>query len=472
MHRFLLTTRPLRCAVALLLLAGCAATPVPDLAPTDVPTGWQGPLDPAATVWPERSWWNSFGDAELSALIDEVRANNLDLANNRRNLRAAQLTLREAGFNLLPTPVLSISTGANYSVTRNNGVTIDSGPNTPTRGTFSLSYNDILSKPLNYERSTADYEARVAQLIDLSLNTLGTASSTYFQLLLTRDKIEAAQQNVTNAEAIGAIAQSRVNAGVAVPIEALQQQIAIQRERANLSSLRQSELSARSSLALLLGRGVQDFDVTGRTLTTLAVPTIQPGLPAELLRRRPSLVQAEANLRSATANVDLARLKFLPQISLTGSAGASSTRLVDFVSSPTLLADISASLAQTLLDNGQRLRNVEQTRIQLENSLSSYRKAVLAAFNEIEVLLRNIQLLEQLGRVAAENLTAAEESFRIAQARYREGVIDYQSVLTSQNTLFSTRNAMLDNKLQRLNAMISFYQALGGGWQTGAEPDL
>lgn len=464
-------TRSLLGAAALLLSA-CAATPVPDLAPTDVPDGWRGPVTTEATVWPERNWWDRFGDTELSTLIEQVRANNLDLANNRRNLRAAQLTLREAGFNLLPTPVLSISTGATYSVMRNNGVTIESGPDTPTRANFSLSYNDILSKPLTYERATADYDARIAQLMDLSLNTLGTASSTYFQLLLTRDKIEAAQQNVANAEAIGAIAQARVNAGVAVPIEALQQQIAIQRERANLSSLRQSELSARASLALLLGRGVQDFDVSGQTLTTMTVPTVQPGLPAELLLRRPSLVQAEANLRGATASVDVSRLKLLPQISLTGSAGASSTKLLDFVSTPTLLADVSASLAQTLLDNGQRLRNIEQARIQLENSLSSYRKAVLAAFNEIEVLLRNIQLLEQLGHVAAENLNAAEESFRIAQARYREGVIDYQSVLNSQNTLFSTRNSYLDNKLQRLNAMISLYQALGGGWQAGTEPGI
>ncbi|MCC6202516.1 MAG: TolC family protein [Gammaproteobacteria bacterium] len=464
-------TRSLLGAAALLLSA-CAATPVPDLAPTDVPDGWQGPVTTEATVWPERNWWDRFGDTELSTLIEQVRANNLDLANNRRNLRAAQLTLREAGFNLLPTPVLSISTGATYGVTRNNGVTIESGPNTPTRANFSLSYNDILSKPLTYERATADYDARIAQLMDLSLNTLGTASSTYFQLLLTRDKIAAAQQNVANAEAIGAIAQARVNAGVAVPIEALQQQIAIQRERANLSSLRQSELSARASLALLLGRGVQDFDVSGQTLTTMTVPTVQPGLPAELLLRRPSLVQAEANLRGATASVDVSRLKLLPQISLTGSAGASSTKLLDFVSTPTLLADVSASLAQTLLDNGQRLRNIEQARIQLENSLSSYRKAVLAAFNEIEVLLRNIQLLEQLGHVAAENLNAAEESFRIAQARYREGVIDYQSVLNAQNTLFSTRNSYLDNKLQRLNAMISLYQALGGGWQAGTEPGI
>src|SRR5690606_28518876 len=111
--------------------------------------------------------------------------------------------------------------------------------------------------------------------------------------------------------------------------------------------------------------------------------------------------------------------------------------------------------------------NIDQARLSLENALATYRKAVLGAFNDIEVLLSNIQLLQQLGEVAMANLEAAEESFRIAQVRYGEGVTDYQTVLQSQNTLFSTRNAWLDNKLLQLNAMVGLYQALGGGWQAG-----
>jgi outer membrane protein TolC len=138
------------------------------------------------------------------------------------------------------------------------------------------------------------------------------------------------------------------------------------------------------------------------------------------------------------------------------------------VSSPALTTfDISASLVQTLLDNGQRRRNIEQAKIFLESSLASYRRAVLGAFNEVEVALSNIQLLEAQAEVAASSLEAAEEAFRIAQVRYEEGVADFQTVLQAQNTLFSTRNAFLDNKLQRLNAVLSFYQALGGGWEPG-----
>ena len=129
------------------------------------------------------------------------------------------------------------------------------------------------------------------------------------------------------------------------------------------------------------------------------------------------------------------------------------------------MLNISASLVQTLLDNGQRYRNLAQQRLLLENALSNYRRAVIAAFNDVEVQLGNIQSLQEQFAVAQRNLEAAEEAFRLAEVRYREGVADYQTVLNSQNALFATRNAFLNAKLGQLNAVVDFYQALGGGWE-------
>ncbi len=453
---------PLACMVS---LASCTLTELPQLAEADVPEDWQGPVVEEATIWPETDWWNSFNDEELSTIIAQVQENNLDLENNRRNLESAQIALREAGFNLLPTPLVSLGTGASYNETRVDGVNTSSSPNEPFRLGANFTYNDILSKPATYNRAVADYDFRVAQVADVALNTLGTAASTYFQLLLTRDKVEASLQNVENAEAIYRIAQARVNAGVAVPIEALQQQIALERERNNLRSFIQNDLATRSSLALLLGRTLQNFDVAGQSLQSIEVPLVKPGLPSELLVRRPDLVQAEANLRSARASVDIVKTDLFPQISLTGGINASSTSLSELVSDPDTILTINANLIQTLLDNGQRFRNIDQARITMENSLNNYRRAVIGAFNEVEVLLSNIELLEAQGVVAFQNLEAAEEAFRIAEVRYQEGVADFQTVLIAQNTLFSTRNSYLDNKLLRLNTITGLFQALGGGWQ-------
>jgi len=447
------------------LLTGCTMTDLPPLPEDDVPDSFIGPVETSAAIWPARDWWNSFNDEELSAIITQVQENNLDLENNQRNLESAQIALREAGFNLLPTPIVSLRTGATYTESRIDGVQDSSNPNQPFELNAGFTWNDILSRPANFERARADYDSRVAQVADVALNTLGTTASTYFQLLLTRDKIEAATQNVENAEAIYRIAQARVDAGVAVPIEALQQQIAMERERNNLRGFIQNDLSTRATLALLTGRSVQGFNIDGQSLQSITVPAVQPGVPSDLLFRRPDLVQAEAGLRSTRASVDIVRTDLFPQISLTGGINASSTSLSELVSDPDSILNINANLVQTLLDNGQRFRNIDQARITMENSLNDYRRAVIGAFNEIEVLLSNIQLLEAQGVVALQNLEAAEEAFRIAQVRYEEGVADFQTVLTAQNTLFSTRNSYLDNKLLRLNAQVGLFQALGGGWE-------
>lgn len=455
--------------LVLLPLAACKQSQVPAIEESDLPATFSvltsPPEAPAETAWPATDWWTSFGDLELTSLIARVEAGNLDLANNRRNLEAAQITLREAGFNLLPRASVTLGTGADFRQTRVNGVDESNNEGSPFSLAASVSYTDILSRPAIYTQAVADYDSRAAQAADVALTTLGTSASTYFQLLLIRDRLVAATQNVTNAQAISAIADARVETGVAVPIEALQQRIALQREQANLRSLQQNELAARASLALLTGQNVQGFDMAGQTLQNIVVPRVQPGLPSELLLRRPDLVQAEAQLRSAVAGLDIARTDYFPSLSLTGSASASSSSLTALVSSPDQFINASASIVQTLLDTGQRSRALESRELAMENALASYRRTVLAAFNEVEVLLSAVQLQEEQVAVALQNLGAAEEAFRIAQVRYEEGVTDFLTVLTTQNTLFSSRNAALDSKLQQLNTLISLYQALGGGWQ-------
>jgi NodT family efflux transporter outer membrane factor (OMF) lipoprotein len=465
--------RKLAIALAIAALCGCATMEPPPLPETDVPQRFIGPVLDDADVWPSTDWWNNFNDAELSAFIEEVKVNNLDLANNRRNLESAQISLREAGLARWPTPELTLADATSYSRTSVDGVTVSRGSqSSQTELAASFSYGNILTKPATYARDLTDYDSQLAQAADVAMNTLGTATSTFFQLLLIRDRIVAAQQNLENAEVIGRIAQARVDAGVSVPIDALQQQIQIEQQRTALLSLMQSDLSARASLALLVGRHVQGFDIAGQTLQNVEVPRVQPGLPSELLVRRPDLYQAELGLRGSAINVSIVRRQLFPQISLTATASSSSFELANVLASPAQsFAGISASLVQTLLDNGQRRRNINQAKLNVESTLANYRRTVLGAFNEVEIALSAIQLLEEQAEVAASSLAAAEESFRIAEVRYREGVADFETVLISQNTLFSTRNAFLDNKLQRLNAVLSFYQALGGGWMPGDLPE-
>ena len=116
---------------ALLLNACALQSQPPELQAQDVPAQWSVAPQADVATWPDSDWWNTFADPELSGLIDTIRAQNLDLANNRRNLESAQITLREAGFDLLPTGSITLGTGASYSESRVDGVTSTGSPNTP-----------------------------------------------------------------------------------------------------------------------------------------------------------------------------------------------------------------------------------------------------------------------------------------------------------------------------------------------------
>lgn len=453
-------------AFTTLLLAGCSTTP-PQLPELDIPAQWQAQQAENASVWPELSWWAEFGHTELTNYMAQVRNSNFDLANTRRNIEIARLTLKDAGFDLYP------QASANIGVYSSNSNTLGDGlPNNNTntaQASIDLQYTDILKKPGQYRLALAQFDSTRAQAINTAIQTYNTAGIAFFQLLLERDKIRVAEQNLENAEKLKTIVQSRVENGVAPSIDLLQQSISVQQQRTSLNSLQQSEFAARASLALLSGKNVQQLSIASQTLASIHVPVVKAGLPAELLNRRPDLVQAYAELRAANANADLARMAFLPDISLTASAGATSSNLSELIRDPTTLITSSASVLQTLLDTGGRKRTSKRAKLQLENSLANYRKAALYAFNEVEIDLRNITLLKEQAKVAEGDLERAEQVYKIAQIRYQQGTTDFQTLMSAQNSLFEIRLQYLQNKMDRITALLNLYQALGGGWEKDSE---
>lgn len=441
-------------------LGACSAVPMPPL-DDDVPPDWG---ETALGEWPDEDWWDEFGSDELTELMRLVQERNLGLKNSERALRQAQLALIDAGFDLYPTPIVDFEASTRYSGSAPPGGDLSEDRSESVSLSLGVGYADILTKPYRFEAAEATFDSAVAQLAATRLNLLGTAASTYFSILITRDEIEAAKLNLQNAETIERITRARVEAGVLTPIDGLQQQIQVQRQRNALAQLRQAEYSARAALALLLAESVRDFDVKATTLTGLETPEVVPGLPSELLVRRPDIVQAELNLRHARANVAIARNALLPNISLTAAANIASDSLRELAAGNSYFLSVSPSLVQSVFDFGSRSRARESTRLSMESALANYRETVIRAFNDIEVALGNIELLESLGEVLLEDLARAEEALRIAEVRYREGVIDYQRLLSAQEFLYSARNAVLSNKRGYLNGLVSLYQALGGGW--------
>jgi len=405
--------------------------------------------------WPTINWWQQFNSDELNQYIEIVQAQNLDLDNNRRNLQLAQIDLREAGFNLIPIPSLSLG------MDRETGTESDD-----YSLTLSLAYGSILSRPLNYQAARFSYSQREAQLLDISMNIISTASSAYFQLLLARNKIEATELNLQNARTILNIVHSRVEQGVSLPIEELRQTITVQGIEGQLLQLRQDEFALLSALSIMAGQTLNDVAFDGTSIDPIEIPRASMGVPSGLLERRPDLIESRAALQRANSNLNIANVSLLPNLSINGISTNTENSISDLSQTENFENRLNINLDQLLFFNGDRQRNIQRNNLLLENALNNYRSTVISAFNEVQVLINDQILLEELYDINLSQLYLAEESFRVSQARYSEGLDEFETVLNTQNTLYQQRIDVLNTKVQRLNASIALYIAAGGGWDS------
>jgi NodT family efflux transporter outer membrane factor (OMF) lipoprotein len=442
------------CAIA---LAACATTsPLPQLASSDVPAKFEQPVAEAAPIWPKADWWRGFNSEELNALIAQTQGGNLNVAAAETRILQADARVREVGSALLPTVSIGGDTG------------LRTGSNaSPTGISLGASYEfDFWGRNRSLLRAAeASNRATRADRETVALTAVAGTASTYFQLLSLRERLEIARLNLENAQAVLAVTEARVRNGIASPLELAQQRQTIAGQQAQIPQLEQQELETRAALALLLGRPPEGFDVNGRDLASITAPGVTPGLPSELLVRRPDIVNAEANLAGANANLAAARAALLPSISLTGSGGVSSGTLTGIATNPLFAASIGLSIAQTIFDAGRREAVTDEARAREQELLLSYRGAVINAFSEVETTLGSIANLDEEVAFREEQATQAQTAFDIAQARYREGVDNFLVVLDAQRSLYQSRDQLQQTKLQQLLALIALYKALGGGWE-------
>ncbi len=258
-------------------------------------------------------------------------------------------------------------------------------------------------------------------------------------------------------------AQSR--AGAASPLDLARQRSIVAGQKANIPQLMQQEREARTALAILLGRPAQTFDVSEHGLKNIKLPEVTPGLPSELLSRRPDVRRAEENLASANANMQAAHAALFPSIHLSGSSGAQSNALLSLFNGPTLLINLGAELITPIFDAG-RLNNQRDIAVaQKQELLQTYRATVIAAFAEVDNALGRIHSLTEQSQLKKTEMEQARLAFELSEIRYRAGAEDLMTVLDTQRTLSGTQNELGQLKLKRLQATVSLYQALGGGWQ-------
>src|SRR5712691_4427565 len=322
------------CASVLSACAGTLSAPKA-LTPQDVPTAFEQSPSATEPIWPTPDWWRSFGSIELDQLIATTQTQNLNLA-------VAEARVRQSGAALLPTVGLNAD-AVKQTHSGSFGVSLGAS--------YELDFwgrnHDFLAAA-----QAADKATRADREVVALTATAGTAN-TYFQLLSIRERLAIARLNLESALSVLAITEARVNDGIATPLELAQQRAQIAGLQAIIPQFQQQELQTRAALAVLLGRPPEGFDVAATDLETLTIPGVAPGLPAELLVRRPDVVTAEANLASAHANVEAARAAFFPTISLTGSGGLASAALTGLITNPAASFSFGLSLAQTVFDAGR-----------------------------------------------------------------------------------------------------------------------
>lgn len=449
-----------------LVLAGCAqTTPPPALAAGDVPAAFEQASTTAA-IWPTPDWWQGFGSSELTALEATAQTGNLDIAQAVARMRQADARARQAGAALLPTVTLN-GNAQNATGVYSGG----SGNETDFFAGVAASYElDFWGKNKSTaESAEASRRASNADRATVALSVSAAIADGYFQLLALRERLAVAQDNLKSAQTILALVQRRVTAGYAPNADLTQARAGLAAQQAALPTLQQQALEARTALAILLGRPPEGFAVTAASLTGVAAPAVAPGLPVDLLTRRPDIATAEANLAAAHADVAAARAAMLPDITLTADAGLQNPALnaaVLTLGGTGFALTLGSSLVHTIFDGGLLKAKTAETEAREEELLAAYRAAVIAAFGDVENALGSLTHLSAQETALQDQVTQSEAVLRAAQRKYTAGGADFLVVTDAQRSLYAARDQLADIRRARLTASVTLFKALGGGWNS------
>ena len=451
---------------------GCILTKdLPDPA-LDIPDGYKAARLTNRDATPTLDWWRGFRSPELTELMEEAQRVNLDIAAATARFIQADAQARIAGAALLPSlsgtgqQTYSRTSGASASGLTNGGREVVN-----YQASLSASYElDFWGK--NRDAAQAAEETAFANRFDrdvVALTTLTTVANAYFQVLASQDRIRTAERNIASATRILEAIRQRLKAGTGTDLDVAQQESVLANQKALVPPLRQTLAQNVNALATLVARPPESVRVTGGSLNQISPPRVTPGLPSELLTQRPDIRRQESQLASATANVGNARAQFFPSIQLTGSGGYQSSSLVSLFQPHAAFFNVVGSLTQPIFDGGRILGNFEFTRARQDELLQTYRKTVVSAFADVDNALVSIKETAAKLRLQREVVAASRRAFQLSEQQLRAGTADIVTVLNTQLTLFQAEDSLWQAQLARLLAIVSLYQALGGGWEPRME---
>jgi NodT family efflux transporter outer membrane factor (OMF) lipoprotein len=420
-------------------------------------------------------WWELFHSRYLNQLIEQGILHNTDLRAAEDAVRVAQANALAQRGALFPTAV------GNFNASRQKTASDLTSPLASGASTFNLFTSQVT---VNYvadvfggirrqvEAADAQVDVQAFQREAVYLTLTSNIALAAIQEASLRGQIAATQRLIALQTQLRDVLQRRYDRGLIGHTDVLTQETALAQTRLLLPPLEKQLGQQRDLLALLTGRFPSQTMVESFELSSFRLPRRLPlSLPADLVRQRPDIRVAEANVHAANAQIGVALANRLPQITLTSNAGSTAGNVAKLFSPGTGFWLIAGNAAQTLFDAGtleQKQRGAEAT---FDQSTWQYRTVVLTAFQNVADTLRALQADAKAVDAAIAAERAATENLRLIREQVDQGLVNIPVLLIAQQALLQTSIARVQAQAARLADTVALFQALGGGWWNRPDPN-
>jgi outer membrane protein, multidrug efflux system len=414
----------------------------------------------------EVSWRELFTDPVLISHIEKGLENNLDIRLAIQQIIAAEAYVKQGKAGYLPT--LTVGPSVNHQILSRNsqfGSFFD-GSITQYEASGSLAWEaDIWGRIRSTRRAfEADYLQSVAAHQAVKTELIAAIASTYYQLLALDEQVRISQETIANRESSLETTRALKEAGNVTEVGVKQTEAQLYTAQAILIDLNNQIRLLENSLSILLGEA--PGEISRSSLDEQSIQEeFQIGVPAQLLRNRPDVLAAEYSLINAFELTNVARSDFYPSLRLTATGGYQSLELKELFDVNSLFANLAASIAQPVL-NQRRIRTAYEVSVaEQEQALLDFRKTILTAGREVSDALSNFEAAEARMEVRTKELNAYELATSYSEELLNNGLINYLEVLTARENTLNTQLQLINDRFNRLNAVVELYQALGGGWE-------
>jgi multidrug efflux system outer membrane protein len=459
------------------LLAGCSLMPAYERPQAPVAGTFAGALPGSPDAMPvaDLGWRDVFSDPSLQRVIEMGLANNRDLRVAVLNIEKARAQYRVQDAARLPT----VNAGASGNAGRTPaGLSSTGEAQTTHQYSASLGFSayeiDFFGRvrSLN-EQALQEFLATTEARRSAQISLVAEIATSYLTLAADQDRLELARDTLQNQQEAYRLNQRSFSLGMASALTLSQAQTSVDAARVDIERYTAQVAQARNALVFLVGAEVPeellpqllpDASAAGSSL----LATVPPGLPSELLQRRPDILQAERTLQAANAAIGAARAAFYPRISLTASAGSASGELSGLFKGGSGSWSFAPQITLPIFDGGANQANLSIAQVSRDISLAQYEKAIQTAFREVSDALAERSTLGRQLAAQQSLVIATAQSYRLSDARFRRGVDSYLSVLDAQRSLYSAQQNLIGTQHSRLTNLVAFYKALGGGWNADA----